>query len=83
MFEPESDNQLTFVGVLSTYNIADIALIKSVLDEEKIDYFFQGENMLILRPHLEPAILKVREDQVELVIELLKDFDFTYLAWKK
>ncbi len=71
--EPEDDK--IFVPVLSTYNLGDIALIKSILDNEGIEYFLQGENTAYIRGYMDPTILMVRNDQVEIVKELLKDFD--------
>jgi len=64
-----------FKSVLSTYNVGDIALIKGLLDDAGITYFFQGENISHIRGAIEPSILKVKEEEVSEVKELLKDFD--------
>lgn len=82
MLEEAGEKDLTFVEVLVTFNLADIAIIKSILGENGIEYFFQGENFNLIRPIADPARLKVREDQVELVKELLKDLKLTYGAVK-
>ncbi len=71
----EADEDQTFIPILSTYNLGDIALIKSVLDNEGIEYFLQGENTAYIRGYMDPTILMVRNDQVKIVKELLKDFD--------
>jgi len=68
--------------VLTTYNAADVALIKSILDPESISYFFQGENFAIIRPLVEPARLMVRKDQKEEVTTLLGDLSIAYFAMR-
>ena len=70
-----TDDDKTFAAVLSTYNLGDIALIRSILDNEGIEYYLQGENTASIRGYMDPTILMVRNDQVEIVKELLKDFD--------
>ena len=72
------DHDLTFVPVLSTFNLGDIALLRSVLDNQGIEYFLQGENTSYIRAYMDPTILMVREDQVEITKELLKDFDLKF-----
>ena len=62
-----------YVEVLRTFNLADVALIKSVLDAEGITYYFKGENFMFVRPLADPAALMVKEDEVERVRETLKD----------
>ncbi len=66
---------------LATHNAADIAVIKSILDGEEVDYFFKGELFNQLEPPVQPAILMVREDQVETANDLLKDLNVTFLSW--
>ncbi len=66
-------------AVLSTFNPADVAVIKSILEGEGIEYYFQGEiSSSILQTMGIPAILMVRRDQLEEVKELLKDVALTY-----
>jgi hypothetical protein len=77
VLNPKDDNT-TFIPVLSTYNLGDIALIKSILDNEGIEYFLQGENTAYIRGYMDPTILMVREDQVPVVRELLKDFKINF-----
>lgn len=79
----EKNDDKTFVPVLSTYNLGDIALIKSILDNERIEYFLQGENTAYIRGYMDPTILMVRSDQVEIVKELLKDFDVKWGMFSK
>ncbi len=75
--------KLNFVKVLSTYNLGDIALIKGLLDEADIQYFFQGENMSYISGSMEPSILMVNEKDIKIVKELLKDFDLYFLHFSK
>jgi hypothetical protein len=67
--------------VLSTFNIGDIAIIKSILDKEELTYYFKGDQLHAVRPMVEPARLIVRKDQVQKAIELLKDLDLNYLTF--
>ena len=75
--EPEF---VDYKEVLITFNPADIAFIKSVLDAEKITYFFQGENFLRIQPLALPARLMVKTDQVEKAVEILKDIKLNFLG---
>ena len=72
--EPEFVN---LKEVLATYNPADVAFLKSLLESEGIQYFFKGEHFLYMRPLADPVRLMVREDQVEEALELLKDVDLS------
>ncbi len=74
----EDNDNKTFIPVLSTYNLGDIALIRSILDNEGIEYYLQGENTSSIRGYMDPTILMVRNNQVDTVKELLKNFD---LKW--
>jgi len=76
------NDDITFVPVLSTYNLGDIALIRSILDNEEIEYFLQGENTAYIRGYMDPTILMVREDQVPVVKELLKDFKINFTMFR-
>lgn len=67
----------TFVKVLETDSLTDIAAIKGVLDAEGVRYFVQGENLRYLRP-ADPAVLMVVEDDVNTAIELLRPLKLHY-----
>jgi hypothetical protein len=70
----ESEEEfLDFVEILSTYNAADVAVIKSLLDGEKIEHHFRGEVFNLVEPLVQPVRLFVREDQAEAAEELLKE----------
>ncbi len=62
-----------FKEVLGTYNPADVAFIKSLLESEGIQYFFKGENFMYVRPLADPVRLMIRIDQFEEAVELLKN----------
>ena len=74
----ESHIEIKFVQILSTYNLVDIALIKSLLDSGDIEYTFFGENFNQAEQLVQPAELLVREDQVDQAKEILKSFDMHY-----
>ncbi|MCX6151778.1 MAG: hypothetical protein NTX22_14740 [Ignavibacteriales bacterium] len=61
--------------LLSSLNQGDVAVIKSILDDAKIDYFVYGENFLSTSPLIQPARFYVLESRVEEAKELLKDFE--------
>jgi hypothetical protein len=64
------------IEVFSTYNPGDIAVVKSVLDGEGVDYYFQGENVNLLIAAGSYARLLVEEDQAERVRDILKEMGF-------
>jgi hypothetical protein len=74
--EPEPEF-VDFQEVMATYNPADIAFLKSLLDSENIQYFFKGEHFMYVRPLADPVRLMVRTDQVEIVVEMLKDLELS------
>ena len=79
--EPEPEPEFVdFEEILATYNPADIALLKSILDSEEITYFFKGENFQHLGPLADPARLMVRKDQVETAADLLKDLKLSFMG---
>lgn len=67
-----------FEEILRTYNPADVALIKSVLDGEGITYYFLGENFMYVRPLADPARLMVSKDQAQRAWELIKDLELSF-----
>ena len=80
--EPEQNSgevkpeYVEYAHLLSTYNLADIALIKSVLDGEDIIYYFQGESFTYLM--VQPTKLMVSKDDLERAKELIRDLDLHY-----
>ena len=77
--EPEPEF-VDYTEVLATYNPADIAFMKSLLDAEEIQYFFKGEHFMYVRPLADPVRLMVRTDQVEAARGLLRDVSLSVLG---
>jgi hypothetical protein len=69
-----------FVRILATYNAADIAIIKSILDDAEIDYHFQGEVFNLMDPLIQPAVLYAPRDQEEDAREALRGVDLRYMG---
>ncbi len=58
------------------YGSAEIAVIKSLLDDAGIDYYFKGERFQTIHiPLVDPATLMIREDQFEAAVELLNELE--------
>lgn len=74
--EPEPEF-VDFKEVLATYNPADIAFLKSLLESEGIQYFFKGEHFMYMRPLADPVRLMVRSDQAAETRELLGDVNLS------
>lgn len=75
MEEPQGTG---YEEILATFNPADIAMIKSLLDSEDIDYYFKGEFFNFVEPLIQPARLMVRQDQVQIANEILSDLQISY-----
>lgn len=71
----EKPEFIDYVEVMGTYNPADVALIKSILDTENITYYFNAEHFMYVRPLAEPARLMVRTDQAERAKAILRDLN--------
>lgn len=78
--QEEEPEYASYVEVLDTFNPFDIAIIKSILDSEGINYYFIGENFGGIYPMATAPKLMVVEDQAEEAKEILKDLSLTYLA---
>ena len=70
--EPASD-YVEFEEILATYNAVEIAIIKSLLDPEGIDYYFKSEFFNHMDPLAQPARLMIRKDQADEAREILKE----------
>jgi len=56
-------------------NQGDIALIRSILENEQIDYYVSGENFARLDPLIQPAFFFVANSKIGQAKEALKDLD--------
>jgi hypothetical protein len=74
--ETTEEQNKDFREILITVNAAEIAMIKSLLDDADIDYYVKGGQFAVLRPFADPARLFVSKDQYEAALEILKDLDF-------
>jgi hypothetical protein len=63
-----------FEEILSTSNAVEIAIIKSLLDPEGIDYYFKSEFFNYMEPLAQPARLMVSKDQADEAREILMEF---------
>jgi hypothetical protein len=77
--EPETE-YVDYDEVFTTFNSAEIALMKSLLDSEDIPYFFHGETFVQMTGLAVPAKLMVKKDHVETAKELLKDLKLSLLS---
>lgn len=79
--EPDTEPEFVdFKEVLATYNPADVAFIKSLLEGEGITHFFKGEHFMYVRPLADPVRLMVRADQVSEAVELLKEVNLSFVG---
>ncbi len=69
-------NYVEMVEVFSTYNQSDIALIKSILDSERIHYFFSGESTIMMIGAGSYARLLLKADEAERAREILQELGF-------
>lgn len=73
--EPDPE-YVEYVRLLSTGNLADIALIKSVFAGEGITFFFQGENVAHLLS--QPSRLMVNKDDLDRAKEIITELNLGY-----
>lgn len=66
--------------ILATYNAGDIAIVKSLLEANRIPYLFHGENFTVVDPLIQPARLLVAPEYAERVRELLRDVDLNFMG---
>jgi hypothetical protein len=64
--------------ILRTYNPIDIAMVKSLLDHERVDYFFRDEFFGYAYPWAQPARLMVRREQAFEAREILRELTLSY-----
>ncbi len=74
----ESRKLVEFEEILFTPNPGNMALIKSLLDSQGIEYHLRGEFFSSEYRFVQPARLMVRTDQAEEVEEILKSLNIAY-----
>ena len=74
---PELPVKPGYVELANIFTEGEIAIIKSMLDDAGIDYYFHGEQAHRLAPLPFAARLMVREDEKEEAEALLKGSDQT------
>ena len=62
----------------ATFNQGDIALIKSLLESENIDFLAHGEHFNLIRPWIQPVRFMVAEDQLDRAKALIDSLNLTY-----
>jgi len=73
---PKTPSKTPYKQLKALLNTVEIAVIKSVLDDAKIDYYFKGERFQTIHiPLVDPAILMIREDQFEAAKKLLGELE--------
>ena len=74
--EPPSQlpEDVEFEEILLTFNADSISIIRSLLDNEGIDFYLQGE----LDPLAQPVRLMVSKDQAQEAKEILKNLRISY-----
>ena len=77
--EPETAF-VDYEEVLVTFNPAEIALMKSLLESEDIIHFFHGDNFVQMTALAVPARLMIKRDQVETARELLKGLKLSLIS---
>jgi hypothetical protein len=70
---PEEEKAAGLVEVFSTFNQAEIMLVKAYLDAEEIPYHLQGELYSGSGIYLTPVTLYVARAEADHVREMLKD----------
>ena len=73
-------SKLKYVELLITFNQGEIAVIKSILDDARIVYYFKGEFFQMVHIFADPARLMVREDHVKEARRLLRHLNFKFSA---
>jgi len=72
----EEVSYVDLVEVYSTYKQSDIAFIKSVFDGERITYYFEGENPILIVMAGAYARLLVKAEEVQRAKEILQELGF-------
>lgn len=70
----EGDPDIKFVSIMETADLGLIAIAKSILEEENIDYFTQGEGFNnMFNPVTSPVTILVREEDEQNAKDFLQE----------
>ena len=72
--EEEELEPIEWEELLYTHDQGQIAIIKSLLDEAGIVYYFQGDIVSVTRSWVDPARLYVKKEDIPKARILLEDF---------
>ena len=64
--------------LVTTSNLGDVALIKSLLDSEGIPYLAHGEHFHLLRPLIQPVRFLISEEDMDRARPLIESLTLTY-----
>ncbi len=78
--DDDDDDYLEQEPILSTYNPADVAEIKAILEDADISFHFEGDIPTTSNTYIEPARLFVSPDQAEEARELIDELDLSYMS---
>jgi hypothetical protein len=67
----DTEEYIEYTEILETFNPGDVAILKSILDEEDITYYFHGENFGRMGAMMEPSRLMVKTDEADEARELI------------
>lgn len=69
---------MEYKELVCTHNPGDIAMLRSLLDSEGIQYYVQGEHFNQWQPLVQPARFMVREDQFDEAVNLIKAMNINF-----
>ena len=78
--EEERPEFIEYQEIMGTYNPADVALIKSILDSENMICYFNADHFMQVSPLAEPVRLMVKKDDVEKAKEILQGLTLSIIG---
>ncbi len=81
--EKPTPEYVEYDEVLAIFSAGEIAIMKSILDDAEITYYFKGEMFNYVDPLIQPARLMIRRDQVPEALEILKGMEFRYIVFSQ
>ena len=78
--DPSKLKPVEYEEVISTFNLGDVAFIESLLTDQHIEFFFQGENFNLVDPLIQPVKVYVKKTQAERTRMLLEGMNVSFLG---